>query len=101
MTRFDLVQQTSLTVLHDHSPARDVAAGPCGEAVGGGRHTHGLHQVIEEDGAAELQQGDVVVGGELVVLRVDEDAPDISGGCSVVGGSHHPHSHVGLPRTSI
>lgn len=43
------------TILHKDAPACDVAGGPCGEGVRGGRDAHRLHQVVEEDGSAELE----------------------------------------------
>ena len=91
----------ALTILHQDPPARDVAAGPGGEGVGRGGDTDGLYQVIEVDRGAELQQGDVVVRGELVVLGVEDDTTDLSGGCSVAGRVHHTHAHVGTPRPRI
>lgn len=87
----------ALTVLREDPPACDEAAGSRGEAVRGGRDTHGLHHVVEEDGSVEFQESDVVVGGELVVLGVEEDAADRSGGGYVVSRGHHAHSHVGSP----
>lgn len=92
---------SALTVLPEDPPACDIAAGPRGEGVRGGGYAHRLHQVIEEDRSAELQKGDVVVGGELVVLWVQEDSPDRSRGCSVDPHGHHAHSHLGPPRTGV
>ena len=69
--------------------------------MGGGGDTHGLYQLAENDGGAELQQGDVVVRGELVVLGVEEDATDQSGDGGVAARVHHTHAHVGTPGARI
>ena len=90
-----------LTVLREHPPARHEAAGPRGEGVGGSGHTHGLYQLVEEDGGADLQQGDVVVGGELVVLRVLQDAADLPRGGGVASRVHDAHTHVGTPGAGV
>lgn len=89
------------TVLHENSPACDVAAGSSGEHVWGGRDAHWLHQVIKENRRAELQEGDVIVRGKLVVLWVEEDPTDQSDGCSVAPRGHHTHSHISTPSASI
>lgn len=90
-----------LTILHKNPPACDIAAGPSCECVWGGRDTHRLHQVIEENRRAELQEGDVVIRCELVILGVEEDPTDQSGCCSMVPPGHHAHPHVSPPRTSV
>lgn len=90
-----------LTVLHEDPPARHVAACPRGEGVWVGRDAHWLDQVVEVDGSRELQQCDVVVGGELVVLRVEHHPPNGPDGGATVPRRHGSHSHVGAPRTGI
>lgn len=90
-----------LTILHKNSPPCDIAAGPRGESVRGGGDAHRLHQVTEKNRCAELEEGDVIIRRELVILWVEEDAADRSGGCSLVSRGHHTHSHVCTPRTCI
>lgn len=89
------------TFFSQDSPSSDEAAGSGGEDVGWGRYTDRLDQLIEKHWSAQFQQGNVIVWGELIVLRMQDDAADLSGRCCVTDWVHHSHSHVGPPRARI
>lgn len=67
------VSSLSLTSLSHGPPPRDPAGHPGGEDVRAGRQADGMNGAGENQRLLQLQQGDVVILGQLVVVRMGGD----------------------------
>lgn len=63
---------SSLTIVAGQTPARGDAGPSGGKVIGGRSQADGRHAAAQASGAGQLDEGDVVVDGVGIPLRVGE-----------------------------